>query len=187
MNYTLTDGVHTYPGTAADSCTSEISFVIDGVAQGSGYILAPSTTSEDGLVTCAGASAPFDVDEGENALATVRLVCTPKATCQVWNTAAPVALYVGPGPGSTAGLVGNTQGLDPKTLSFAWSVLSGAGTITGETPDGTGGDTATFACATTVAAVTLQLVVTHGPLPPDESCSAMDTTATVKVDCGARA
>ncbi len=56
VNYTLTNGVNTYTGVinVAGATSSVISFVIGGVAAGTGYSITLGGLSDDGFVSCNG-------------------------------------------------------------------------------------------------------------------------------------
>jgi len=77
---------------------------------------------------------------------------------------------------------------DPASLAFAWTVVSGTGTVSNNnakvTADGLGGfDTATFTCPVTHETDVVQPVVGDGPLPEGGSCPATYTTGTLTITC----
>jgi hypothetical protein len=200
VRYTLTGGTNPYSGTVDVSSASTVSFVIGGVASGSGYVLALTGTTDDGTVTCTGSSGPFSVADRTTTAVNVDLVCAttaeaggvvlngPTSNCPVWNTivANPSQTLIGCGPVT---LNAAAQGPDPGALTFAWTVTTGTGTVTNNVSvvQGNGAtDTASFACPPGGGEVdTITLVVNDGPLPQGGSCPASFTTGTIQIVCGA--
>jgi hypothetical protein len=202
VNYTLTNGVNSYSGTINVGGSSVITFVVGGVASGSGYVLTLNATTADGTVSCTGASAPFSVSNRATTSVNVNLVCTSNtafdagsvtvttetSNCPVWNTivANPSSAF----NGQSVTLNGAAQGPNEGALTFTWTVTTGTGTITNNASviqpgDAGATDTATFTCPPVGGEVdTITLTVGDGPLPMGGSCPPQDTTGTVQVTCG---
>jgi hypothetical protein len=120
VSYVLTNSVNTYQGTIDVSTSSAISFVIAGVAAGSGYSIMITLLTDDGHVTCNGSrgtgissagvdnGAPFAVESRQSTFVNVPLICVDPAgqdsgsvlvagtvsCCPTWDTA--VAAPSGP-------------------------------------------------------------------------------------------
>jgi hypothetical protein len=137
INYTLTNGTNTYSGTVAVGASSVISFVVGGVAAGTGYTITLSGTSDDGLVSCSGSfgtglsdagqnnGTPFAVTAKSTTSVNVQMVCTDvpnqnqggvvvngtTSCCATWDTivANPTAASVA-APSNTSLLTGNASG-----------------------------------------------------------------------------
>jgi hypothetical protein len=137
INYTLTNGAHTYTGTVNVGASSVISFVIGGITAGTGYTITLSGTSDDGAVTCNGSfgtglsdagqnnGAPFTVASKSTTTVNVQLVCVDVANqsqggvvvngtgncCATWDTiAANPSITSTAAPNNTSLLSGNASG-----------------------------------------------------------------------------
>jgi hypothetical protein len=201
VSYTLTNGVNTYTGTINVGGSSVITFVVGGVASGSGYVLTLNATTADGAVSCTGASAPFSVSDRATTSVNVNLVCTSNtafdagsvtvgtetSNCPVWNTivANPSSAF----NGQSVTLNAAAQGPNEGALTFTWTTTGNA-TITNNVSviqpgDAGATDTATFTCPATGGEIdTVTLTVSDGPLPMGGSCPPSYTTGTVQITCG---
>ncbi len=194
VTYTLTNGPNSYSGSIGASTSSVISFVVGSVADGSGYTLAVSATSDDGRVHCAGSSAAFDVAGQTTTLVNVMASCmadgeagavvidSVMSNCPIWNTvvASRGTAYV-VGSGSTIQLTATARAPDPASMAFQWA--TGAGTISAAPQSDSGTDAATFTCPTTPGIVPITLIVTDGPLPDGGGCDPKFNRVTFSVDC----
>jgi hypothetical protein len=198
VTYTLTNGTNTYTGTVDVSGQSSATFVVAGVASGTGYVLKIAGLSNDGTVSCSGSSPALTVSDRATTMALVQLVCIVTAeaggvvvggnsdNCAVWNT-----IVANPSSAPTSGSVtlnAAATAPSPGAITFTWMVTSGTGTISNNTSavtaNGAGAtDTATFTCPPILETDTIQLVVGDGPLPDGGSCPDSFTTGTVQVVC----
>jgi hypothetical protein len=200
VSYTLTNGANTYTGTVDVSSQSSASFVVAGVASGAGYVLKVTGVSDDRAVTCSGSSPPLAVSNRATTMVLVQLVCivtseaggviiggTP-SNCAVWNTIVANPSFAQTGGSTTLNAAATAP--NPGAITFAWSVISGSGTISNNASavtanDAGATDTATFTCPLIGNELdTIELVVGDGPLPDGGSCPPVDTTGTVQVLCG---
>jgi hypothetical protein len=137
INYTLTNGTNTYTGTVNVGASSVISFVIGGVAAGSGYSVTVSGKSDDGLVSCSGSfgtgvsdagqnnGAPFSVADRATTTVNVQLICIDvpnqnqgsvvvngqASCCATWDTiVANPTTATTTAPGNTSALSANASG-----------------------------------------------------------------------------
>jgi hypothetical protein len=147
VGYTLTNGTSTYTGTVNVAWQSSVTFVIGSVASGSGYVLTVTATTDDGAVTCTGSAGPFSVANRSTTSVNVNLVCTSNtafdagsvlangtaSNCPVWNTILATPSAAGPSVFDTLTLNADAQGPDPASLTFAWTVTSGTGTVSNNT------------------------------------------------------
>jgi hypothetical protein len=202
ISYSLTDGTpaHTYTGTVNVAGSSSISFVVGGVAAGSGYNITVTATSDDGTVTCSGSAGPFSVTARATTTVNVNLICqtgnndagsvlvnAPTSNCPVWNTvvANPSKALLG----QTVTLTASANAPDPGNVTFTWTT-TGAATITSNTAtlnaaDSGKNDTAIFTCPTAAGETdTVTLVVSDGPVPDGGACPTTGTTATLTITCG---
>jgi hypothetical protein len=194
INYTLTNGTNTYTGTINVAGSSSISFVVGGVASGSGYTIALTAVTTDGTTNCSGTSAPFSVTNRNTTAVTVQLVCTTASdsgsvqvnpvtnNCPIWNTivANPSTLTT-TAPGNVSLVTASATGPSNNSLTYAWTVLSGTGTLGGQSAQGTTNSTISFTCPATGESDVVQVVVTD---QAGAQCPAADTTATVTIVCG---
>jgi hypothetical protein len=194
LSYTLTNGTNTYTGTVNVAGAASLSFVVGGVASGSGYTLALSGQTTDGTTSCAGTSAAFSVSNRQSTAVTVQLVCTTNSDagsvtanpvtndCPIWNTivanpSAPSTVA----PNNTATITADATGPNNSQLVYTWSVITGTGTLSNQSAQGTTSSTITFTCPTTGEPDVVQVVVSD---QAGAQCPASDTTATVNITCG---
>jgi len=137
ISYTLTNGTNTYSGTQNVGSSSTISFVLGGIAAGTGYTITLSGTSDDKAVTCTGSfgtglsdagqnnGAPFAVADRATTNVNVQLICIDNANqnqgsvgvtaqgscCATWDTiVANPTQATTTAPTNTSQLVGNASG-----------------------------------------------------------------------------
>ncbi len=200
LTYHLSNGASTYDGNYPIGDAGILSFVVGSVASGFGYTVTLSAGS-DGTVTCSGRAGPFAVSNRATSMVRVSLVCANNggggvpivnavtSNCGVWNTivadpssASTVGVDEG-GAGNTVTLYASATATAPGLIGFSWSVPPGDGTISGDTQDDAGNDTATYTCPSWGGTYTVTLAVTDGPLPPGGGCDPSLTTGTVTVTC----
>jgi hypothetical protein len=197
VSYVLTNGTNSYAGTINVSMANTISFVIAGVASGSGYNITLNATSDDGTVTCTGTAGPFSVANRTTTSVNVNLQCVvptdagsvlvsvPTSNCPVWNT-----IVADPNMACrTTTLTAAARAPDPGGLTFTWTVASGTGTISNNTTmltadDAGMTDTAIFTCPEFGETDTITLVVGDGPVIDGGACPAALNTGSVTVTCG---
>jgi hypothetical protein len=90
ITYALSNGAHSYSGTASGSALVGTSFVIPAVASGSGYGISLTAQSDDGSVSCSGsvglgpdggpADGTFAVVPQTTAMVTLVLTCAASPT-----------------------------------------------------------------------------------------------------------
>jgi hypothetical protein len=163
-----------------------VSFMVAGIPAGSGYTIALSGTSVDGLVKCLG-SAPFAVSQGMTTNVTALLQCTPalpdSGTINVNGPLYPCAAVTGvtalPSEttlGHSVSIQAMAVGANPSGVTYAWSAPSGSF----DTPNAA---SANYTC-TVAGPVTLTITVGDGPVPDGGSCGAAAST-TVQITCDA--
>jgi hypothetical protein len=136
--YIVTNALNTYEDTVDISGSSVITFVVGGVAAGTGYSATLALTSDDGLVNCNGSygtgvsdagqdnGAPFAVVSRQSTVVNVQLICVdpPNANqgsvlingmpncCPVWDTAVvnPPGPLCTSAPHNTTTLTGHASG-----------------------------------------------------------------------------
>jgi hypothetical protein len=194
INYTLTNGTNTYSGTINVAGSSSISFVVGGVAAGSGYTITLTAVTTDGLTNCTGTSAPFSVANRQTTSVTVQMVCTNASdagsvvvnpvtnNCPLWNTivANPSTLNT-TAPNNVALITTSATGPNNTQLTYAWTVTSGTGTLSGQSANGTTNSTINFTCPASAESDVIQVVVSD---QAGAQCPTTDTTATVTIVCG---
>ena len=164
--------------------SQSISFIVGGIAAGSGYNVTLSSTSPDGTTNCTG-SATFAIAPRATTNVSVQLQCTTAASeagsafisgttfnCATWNSvsALPSAANVG----SSVAVSASAIAPNPGGITYAWSATSG-------TFDNPNAANANFTCATAGTA-TLTLTVGDGAVDGG-SCSAAGSTTTLQVAC----
>jgi hypothetical protein len=208
LAYTLSNG------TAADTLTGTIplpavdagagpfavpTFEILPVQSGTGYTISLTGTSTDGLVTCSGTSAPpFSVTAGAETAVNVLVTCTKANTAgsvevnstlqncpTVGNLTAILATASTTAPGNTSTIFGSAVGPNSAALTYAFSVTSGTGTLSGQTvATGNVSSSVVFTCPGTAETDTITLVAGD---QLGAVCPASLTTLTTKVTCGTSA
>jgi hypothetical protein len=138
VNYTVTGSGLSKTGTIDVSHSSTISAVIGGLPAGGPDTIALSATSADGMVNCAGTSAPFSVTPHQTTSVNVALDCheTPHSGSVLVNgvinicplvdgvSADPSDIAVGFPVALTVAAHDSDGG--PSPLSYHWSAASGA-------------------------------------------------------------
>ncbi len=167
--------------------SAAISFLVGGIPAGSGYTIALSGTTTDGISTCAG-SAAFSVTARTTTSVTANVTCIAQAqdagsvavggqiyTCATVNSisAMPSQTNVG----SSINLTSTAVAPNGGTVTYAWSAPSGA--FSAPTAQNTG-----FTC-TIPGPVTVTLTVGDGLVPDGGSCNPALSTFTAQVQCNA--
>jgi hypothetical protein len=199
-DYTLRNGTNSYSGTLRITGPSSIiSFVISGIAPGTGYMVTVSMKTVDGTVSCSGQSSLLNVSAHQSTAVTVPVVCmdlpgdagaviAPWPACTTWDTAAPSSPTASTfPPNNTIVLTVNASSPSHRPITFTWTVVAGTGTVsdTHVTPDGQGGanGVATFTCPMQSETDQIQFVVLDGSPPPDGGCPPGFNIGTVTVAC----
>jgi hypothetical protein len=187
LRYTVS-GPGTYSGSVDLRGASALTVALTGLAPGAGYTLAETATTADGLVTCAGTSAPFSIVAGATTAVSVGLACSasPDAgglvgTTDTGNCATVTSAIATPGAanvGASVQLSASAVAPDRSALTYTWS--ASAGTI-----DAPSSASPTFTCPATAGDVTITLVVGDGPVPADVVCPVAASTAKLTVTCNA--
>jgi hypothetical protein len=146
--------------------TNRLAALIGNIPPGLGYVIAVSGVATDGVSTCTGTSAPFDVAAGATTMVSLRLECrepTHTGSIQIEGIAnfCPVVDIVAASlsqgaVGQAIGLTGSAHDANnaPSPLSFLWTATSGSiNAPSTQNP--------TFTC-TDVGDVTIVLTVTDG-------------------------
>jgi hypothetical protein len=195
LQYEISNGIKTYTGTVDVDQAPSPSFVIGGVVAGDGYTLALSGTTTDGRSSCSGTSAAFSVRNRQTTLVICQLTCSIGSDagsttvnpitndCPVWNTIVANPSLVGTAPPANVTLLtASATAPNDSQLIYAWSVISGTGTLSNQSPQGTTTNTINFTCPPqTIEEVdVVQLVVSD---QPGAMCPTSDTTGTVRVEC----
>jgi hypothetical protein len=196
IRYQIANGTNTYIGTVNVAGSSSVSFVVGGVASGSGYTLTLSGTTTDGVTSCSGASAAFSVSNRQSTAVSVQIACTTGSdagstlitpvtnACPIWNTivANPATLStISTVPPGNVGLItGGATGPSAMKLSYTWSVILGNGTLSNQSVQGGTTNTINFTCPPTVETDVVQLVVAD---QAGAMCPTSDTTGIVTVMC----
>ncbi len=164
--------------------SQSISFLVGGIAAGTGYNVTLSSTSTDGTTNCVG-SATFAIAPRATTNVSVQLQCTTAASeagsafisgttfnCATWNSvsAAPSSTNVG----SSVAVSASAVAPNPSGITYAWSATSG-------TFDYPNAANANFTC-TAAGTATLTLTVGDGAVDSG-SCSAAGSTTTLQVAC----
>jgi hypothetical protein len=128
ISYTLTNGDDTYGGSYAVADAGTFSFVIGGVAVGTGYSLTLTATSDNGKDICAfpapGAppAAPFQVSSRATTVVDAAMSCvngagldagsllvdTVRSDCPIWNL-----ILVDPPTVGDGGVIGTSNAFNP--------------------------------------------------------------------------
>jgi hypothetical protein len=167
--------------------SSSISFLVGGIPAGSGYEIALSGTSVDGLVTCSG-SAQFSITAGSTTKVSDLLQCngvTPQAgsaavvgttyDCAAWETVAanPSEATLG----NSVALTVTATAADPGAITYSWSAPTGVFSSASSS-------SASFTC-TTPGTVVVTLALSDGPVPDGGACNPELSTASIQVTCDA--
>ncbi len=191
LTYTITgpNGASTLvkQDTLSVQNSQSIAFQVGGIPAGSGYTVKLSGASADGTVTCAG-SAQFSVVAQMTTSVTALLQCNVGApdagsaavSVQPFNCGVAGGVSASPSDtsvGNSVALTGTAVGVDPGSLTYAWSAPSGS--FSAPTAAST-----RFTCAVP-GPVVVTLSVADGPLPDGTACDPTRSTSTVLVDCDA--
>jgi hypothetical protein len=161
--------------------TSRLAALIGNIPPGLGYVVSVSGVATDGVSTCKGTSAPFDVTSGATTMVNLRLECRePSRTgsIQIEGIAnfCPVVDIVAASQsqatvGQPIGLTGSAHDANnaPSPLSYLWTATSGS--ISGPSTQNP-----MFTC-TDVGDVTIVLTVTDGDCSDTGSLSVFCVTA----------
>jgi hypothetical protein len=170
-------GPNSYAGTINVAGSSTVSAVISNIAVGSGYTLALTATSADGLTSCSGTSAPFAVAAHATTSVMVAIDChVPAKTGSVLVTGTINvcpnidAVSANPPVGNVIALFSSASDLDagPQAITYSWTTSSGTlSSSTAQNP--------TLTCAAP-GTVSLTLAVSDG----DAGCNG---TFNVLVEC----
>jgi hypothetical protein len=199
-------------GTPADALTGTIplpagstsagtyaapTFEILPVAAATGYTITLSGSSTGGTVTCSGASAsPFAVTAGNETIVNVLVTCTTpnvsgsvevNATLQDCPTVSTLtainATANTAAPGNTSTIWASAVAPNPASLTYAFAVTEGAGTVSPASQVTAANDSSSnilFTCPATGETDTIQVVTTD---QAGAVCPSSLTTATVTVTC----
>lgn len=168
------------------------------VVAASGYTITVTGSSTDGLVTCTGASvAPFTVTAGNETIVSVLVTCTTpnnggsvevNATLQNCPTVSTLtainATAATVPPGNTSTIFASATAPNASTITYAFSVTSGTGTLSGQVNASNAIGTSSsivLTCPANPEIDTIQVVTAD---QTGAMCPASLTTATVKVSCG---
>jgi hypothetical protein len=167
--------------------SSSISFLIGGIPAGSGYEIALSGTSADGLVTCSG-SAQFSITVGYTTKVSDLLQCdgaTPQGgsaavvgatyDCAAWEAvaASPSEATLG----NSVALTVTATAANPGAITYAWSAPTGVFSSPSSS-------STSFTC-TTPGMVLVTLALSDGPVPEGGVCNPELSTASIQVTCDA--
>jgi hypothetical protein len=165
------------------------------VVAASGYTITVSGTSTDGVLTCSGSSVtPFTVVPGIETIISVLVTCTEAnhagsvevngtlQNCPIVGTLTAIqATASDVAPGNTSTIYGSAVAPNLSSLAYAFSVLSGTGTLNNQAVALTNTwSSVVFTCPATPEVDTIQMVTSD---QTGAVCPASDTTATVTVTC----
>jgi hypothetical protein len=184
-------------GSASASPYAVPTFEILPVAAATGYTITLSGTSTNGAVTCSGASSPpFAVTAGNETIVNVLVTCTTpnvsgsvevNATLQNCPTVATLtainATANTAAPGNTSTIWAAAVGPNPASLTYAFFVTQGAGTVSPASQVTAANDSSSnilFTCPATGETDTIQVVTTD---QVGAVCPSSLSTATVTVTC----
>ena len=201
LNFSLTNTV------AADDVTGTIplptgpltfpftvsTYDIIPVVAASGYSIALTGTSSDGSVTCTGNATGITVTAGNETVVNVLVTCTSTAnngsvevnatlqSCPTVQATAINATANTTAPGNTSTIFASAAAPNPATLTYAFAVTTGTGSISAPTTvAGNASSSAIFTCPTAAEKDTITITTTD---QTGATCGALGV-ATVTVTCG---
>jgi hypothetical protein len=205
LSYSLSNGMGADAGTgsiplpmgSASAPIHAATYEIAPVAPGTGYTVTVSGESSDGTTICTGNAGPFAVAAGHETVVKVIMMCTSTKDagsvelnptlqyCPIVQTLSAIntTAFTQP-PGNTSQITAAATGPDMAAVTYAFSVLSGTGSISNQTNTSNSFGTAssiTFTCPASAEDDTIQVVTADQKAP--STCPASLTTATVKVTC----
>ena len=167
------------------------------VVAATGYTisLTGTSTGTGPVVTCTGSAGPFAVTAGNETIESVLVTCTtPNTTgsvevnatiqnCPTQGTLTAInSTATITAPGNTSTIFAAAVSPNEASLSYAFSVLSGTGTLSGQTTAaGNVSSSILFTCPAVGETDTIQVVTTD---QVGAVCPASLTTSTVTVTCG---
>jgi hypothetical protein len=179
------NGTTVQQGNVPVQSSTQIAFVVSGLAAGTGYTIALSGTTVDGTVTCTG-SATFAVSARATTNVNLLLECnapvakTGSASINgvAFDCASVAAVSEIPSETTLGGSVSFAAAAiaaNQAGVTYAWSASSGSFSAPSAA-------NTSFTCSS-AGAVTVTLTVADGPVPDGGMCDPRLSTQTFQVQC----
>jgi hypothetical protein len=176
-------------------------FEILPVISATGYSVSLTGTSPDGSITCSGGATGITVTAGNETIVNVLVTCTMKAdsgsvegnvtlqSCPTISTLTAInATATTAAPGNTSTIYASAAAPNPAALTYTFSIVSGTGTLSGQTNGSNAFGTSSsiiFTCPLAPEVDTIEIVTADQTAPA--MCPASLSTATITVTCTAPA